>query len=85
MTGKVKVWFIDRGYGFVAPDDGSDSVFLHVTKVALADQEFLVPGIAIEFTAQETAKGRAAVDARIIRDAKDQKMETENSTPSEGV
>ena len=52
------------------PYHGSPNCFLHLTKVARGDQHLLAPGVAIEFTPVETAKGRAAVSAQIIRDAK---------------
>jgi cold shock CspA family protein len=84
MRGTLKWFNIGKGFGFIEPTDGSGSCFLHLTKVAREDQQFLVPGIVIEFTPQETAKGRAAVSARIVRDANGRDMKTDNHlTPSE--
>jgi cold shock protein len=30
LTGTIKRFYGDRGFGFIRPDDGSDDVFFHV-------------------------------------------------------
>src|SRR5215471_18949755 len=36
MTGKVKFYNGERGYGFIKPDDGGRDIFVHVTAVESA-------------------------------------------------
>jgi cold shock CspA family protein len=35
-TGRIKYWNHARGFGFIKPDDYSEDVFLHVSKVPKA-------------------------------------------------
>ena len=48
-TGKVK-WFNDqKGYGFIAPDDGSKDVFVHISAVERAGLRSLKENQAVSF------------------------------------
>src|SRR5688572_3651299 len=31
LTGRITMWNVDRGYGFIAPDGGGADVFCHIT------------------------------------------------------
>ena len=68
MRGSVKCWFLDRGFGFLKPDDGGGDVFCHIRSVKSAVQE-LHPGDLVEFDVKPNNKdGRlAAVDVRVVR------------------
>jgi CspA family cold shock protein len=42
LTGTIKRFYGDRGFGFIRPDDGSDDVFFHVSftgGVTLAERD----------------------------------------------
>ena len=44
MTGTVKFFNAERGYGFIKPDDGGRDVFVHVTAVERAGLKDLAEG-----------------------------------------
>lgn len=48
-TGKVKWFNRKKGYGFIAPDDGSKDVFVHITAVEKAGLPTLKEEQAISF------------------------------------
>lgn len=59
ITGTVKWFNIDKGYGFIAPDDGSADVFAHHS--ALVDRDGgLTEGQHVSFDLAEGPKGRQA-------------------------
>ena len=61
-TGTVK-WFNDaKGYGFIAPEDGTKDVFVHFNSIAGNGFKTLAEGVQVEFEAREGAKGPEAVN-----------------------
>jgi cold shock protein len=59
-TGTVK-WFNDqKGYGFIAPEDGGKDVFVHHSAIAGSGFKTLAEGAKVEFERAEGAKGPEA-------------------------
>ncbi|MDZ7628463.1 MAG: cold-shock protein [Parvularculaceae bacterium] len=48
-TGKVKWYNSQKGYGFIAPDDGGKDVFVHATALEAAGLRSLNDGQAVSF------------------------------------
>jgi cold shock protein len=65
-TGTVK-WFNDeKGYGFIAPEEGGKDLFVHHSNVAGEGFKTLVEGARVEFEARQGAKGPEAYDVTPI-------------------
>ncbi len=65
-TGTVK-WFDDaKGYGFIAPEDGSKDVFVHHSGIEGDGFKSLAEGQKVEFETQSTPKGLAASNVRAV-------------------
>jgi CspA family cold shock protein len=63
QTGTVK-WFSDqKGYGFIAREDGDD-VFVHHSAIQEAGFRTLQEGERVEFTIEQGQKGPAAANVR---------------------
>ena len=61
-TGTVK-WFNDaKGYGFIAPDEGSKDLFVHFSNIAGEGFKSLSEGAKVEFEVREGAKGPEALN-----------------------
>jgi CspA family cold shock protein len=64
--GTVKWFNADKGYGFIAPDDGTADVFVHHSAIKTEGYRSLQDNQRIEFTATQGAKGPQAEDVRPI-------------------
>ncbi len=63
--GKVKWFSADKGFGFIAPDDGSKDVFVHRNNVSgLGYDEGLRDGEEVEYDVEETPKGLSAMSVK---------------------
>ena len=61
--GKVKFFDTQKGFGFIAPDDGGKDVFVHRNNVEnLGYDQGLEDGEAVEFEVEETPKGLSAIN-----------------------
>ena len=58
MTGTVKFFNGERGYGFIKPDDGGRDVFVHITAVERAGLKSLIEGQRISFDVEPDKKGK---------------------------
>jgi cold shock CspA family protein len=66
-TGRVLQFDPDRGYGFIAADDGGEDVFLH-TSVFDGDPRDLAPGVRVEFEVMAGDRGRKAFAVHRVGD-----------------
>ena len=65
-TGTVK-WFNDaKGYGFIAPSDGSKDVFVHFSAITGEGFKTLTEGANVEFEVAQGDKGPQAQNVRVI-------------------
>jgi CspA family cold shock protein len=68
ITGTVK-WFSDqKGYGFIARDEGKD-VFVHFSGIRPGGPRSLSEGDKVEFTVEVDQRGPRAVDLVVTESA----------------
>ena len=62
-TGTVKWFNAEKGFGFIAPDEGGKDVFVHITAVREAGLEGLRDEQKVEFELQAGKDGRSSAGA----------------------
>src|SRR5690242_19260646 len=65
-TGTVKWFNADKGYGFIAPDDGTADVFVHFSAIASSGYRSLDENQKVEFDTTQGQKGPQAENVRPI-------------------
>ena len=64
--GTVKWFNAEKGFGFIAPADGSDDVFVHYSEIQGSGFRTLVENQQVEFEIGEGAKGLQAEKVRAL-------------------
>ncbi|HGG65118.1 MAG TPA: cold-shock protein [Rhodobacteraceae bacterium] len=59
-TGTVKWFNTTKGYGFIAPDDGGNDVFVHISAVEAAGMTGLADNQKISYEMVEGRDGRSS-------------------------
>ena len=62
MTGTVKFFNAEKGFGFISPADGSKDVFVHFSAIQSTSIKTLDEGQRVEFTIEQGQKGPAAAN-----------------------
>ncbi len=64
VSGQVKKWFDQKGFGFVALDGSGKDVFLHKTKIKPHLRSGVDIGVRVEIRVEDTDKGLRALALR---------------------
>jgi len=66
MTGLVKWFNAEKGFGFISPTDGSKDVFVHFSAIQNGGFKTLEEGQKVSFTIENGQKGPAAANVTAI-------------------
>jgi len=65
-TGTVKWFNADKGFGFIAPDDGSADVFAHFSAITGGGYRSLEENQKVSFDAERGQKGMQAANIQLL-------------------
>jgi CspA family cold shock protein len=60
ITGTVKFFNIDKGYGFIQPEDGSTDAFVHISAVEASGMRTLDREQRVTYELENDKRGRAS-------------------------
>ena len=60
ITGTVKFFNNDKGYGFIAPEDGGSDSFVHITAVERAGMSTLETDQRVSYDIENDKRGKAS-------------------------
>ena len=66
-TGTVKFFNATKGFGFIAPQDGSKDIFVHISAVERAGMQSLIENQQVSFDAERGTDGRySAINLKAV-------------------
>lgn len=60
ITGTVKFFNSDKGYGFIAPDNGGSDAFVHISAVECAGMATLNQDQRVSYELEQDKRGKMA-------------------------
>ena len=67
ISGTVKFFNGAKGFGFIAPDDGSKDVFVHASALEIAGIQSLNEGDKVTFALEDDRNGRVKLGAKNLK------------------
>lgn len=67
MTGRVKWFNNEKGYGFIDFKENED-IFVHYSAIELDGYKTLAEGQLVEFKLIETSKGYQAINVQLVKE-----------------
>jgi cold shock protein len=64
--GTVKWFNADKGFGFIAPDDGTADVFVHFSAIDMGGYRSLTENQKVEYSTKQGPKGLQADQVRAL-------------------
>lgn len=64
--GTVKWFNVQKGYGFITPEDGGEDIFVHHTNIEMEGFRKLYNGQEVEYEVGEGEKGPQANNVRTL-------------------
>jgi cold shock protein len=65
-TGTVKWFNAEKGYGFIAPEDGAPDVFVHYSAIQSSGFRTLEENQRVEFDIAQGARGAQAENVKVL-------------------
>ena len=66
MTGKVKWFKAEKGYGFITDDNGQGDIFVHFSAINADGYKTLEEGQTVEFDVVEGDRGPQAANVTVV-------------------
>ncbi|MDP8079255.1 transcription antiterminator/RNA stability regulator CspE [Phocoenobacter skyensis] len=66
LTGIVKWFNSEKGFGFITPSNGGKDVFVHFSGIVGDNYRSLNENDNVEFSVQDSQRGPSAVDVKVI-------------------
>ncbi|MGK6317978.1 cold-shock protein [Sphingomonas sp. DT-204] len=60
ITGTVKFFNADKGYGFIAPESGGQDAFVHITAVERAGLRTLTQNQRVSYELEQDRRGKTS-------------------------
>ncbi len=67
-TGTVKWFNPTKGYGFIAPEDGGDDAFVHISAVERAGLKTLNENAKVQYELVEGRNGKSSAEELVVLD-----------------